>query len=255
MWETGKNLAVHLLPDQCRTVLVLGAGASAHLGFPLGPQLCSAIINYTSNPSTSSFKDLLAMGFPHQVICSFHEQIKKSFPNSIDEFLSDRPNFVDVGRAAIAQILIGCENEDQLHNRGDNWYGLLRNRFKTDIVANRYPPMIVTFNYDLSLDKFLNDFVASTFLGKSGENVKIFHVHGRLGYLDYEARNPQGRSYGKGASPSGILAASQGIRVPSELDMDHGRAMVVAQTAINTTADFLIDNRDDSLYHLWHPGA
>jgi hypothetical protein len=29
----------------------------------------------------------------------------------------------------------------------------------------------------------------------------------------------------------------------------------IPSNLINTTADFLVDNRDDSLYHPWHPGA
>lgn len=231
MWKTGHNRVVDLLPDKCRTVLVLGAGASAHLGFPLGPQLCSEITHNTSDRDASSFKNLLEMGFPHEMICSFHEEIRKSHPNSIDEFLSDRPDFVDVGRAAIAQILIGCENEARLQNRDDNWYGLLRNRIKADINSNRWRPMIVTFNYDLSLDKFLHDFVASTFPGHASIN-DIPHVHGRLGYLDYEVSNTPRRSYGGGASPSDILAASRGIRVPSQLDNDYGSNMLIAQDAI-----------------------
>ena len=32
-------------------------------------------------------------------------------------------------------------------------------------------------------------------------------------------------------------------------------AEVVRAARPNTTADFLVDNRDDSLYHPWHPGA
>jgi hypothetical protein len=106
MWHTGNNLFVALMPGESRTVLVLGAGASAHLGFPLGPQLCSKIIENTSDADGNSFKELIAMAFPHETIRSFHEQLEKSFPRSIDEFLADRPQFIDVGRASIAQILI-----------------------------------------------------------------------------------------------------------------------------------------------------
>ena len=237
MWETGQNIVVRLRPDLCQTVLVLGAGASAHLGFPLGPELCSKIIDNTSDSNASSFKELCEMRFPNESISSFHDQLNKSYPHSIDEFLSDRPEFIDVGRAAIGQVVIACEDEKRLRRRDDNWYGLLRNRIKADIERNECRPIIVTFNYDLSLEKFLYDFAASTFPRYASINslkdvVRILHVHGRLGYLDYEVTNSPRRSYGGHHSPSEILAASQGIRVPSQLDSDHGKNMLTAQEAI-----------------------
>ena len=104
MWQPGKNRHIHLMPDQSRTVLVLGAGASTHLGFPLGPQLCLKIIENTSDPKRKPFIDLLAMGFSDHEIRSFHDQLEKSFPASIDEFFSDRTDYIEVGRAAIAQV-------------------------------------------------------------------------------------------------------------------------------------------------------
>jgi hypothetical protein len=156
---------------------------------------------------------------------------------SIDEFLSDRPDFIDVGRVSIAQVLIGCEKEKSLLARDNNWYSLLRDRIKADLDRNVCPPVIVTFNYDLSLDKSLYNFLSSSFKQfremKTLDNaVRIFHVHGRLGYLDYETEQPQRRAYGKTTLPNEILEASRGIRIMSELDDDYGRDMVCAQQAI-----------------------
>ncbi len=237
MWNTGKNLNfVHLKPGESRTVLVLGAGASAHLGFPLGPKLCSEIIQNTSDPNLKSFTDLLAMGFPRQIILSFHDQLDKSFPRSIDEFLSDRAEYIDVGRAVIAQVLTRHEDEKVLRSRDNNWYGLLRNLIRQDLDRNKFSPLIVTFNYDLSLYKFLYDFLSSTFqrfatMNTLDEGVRILHVHGRLGYLDFEKRTPS-RTYARRGSPTDILEASRGIRVPSQLENDYGRDMLIAQEAI-----------------------
>ena len=187
--------------------------------------------------SMNSFQELLAMAFPHETIRLFHDQIEKSYARSIDEFLADRIEFIDVGRASIAQVLIMHEDDKLLRMRDDNWYGLLRNRIKKDIDRNSFSPVIVTFNYDLSLDKFLYDFLSSTFPRYARINtlegvVRILHVHGRLGFLDYESTRTPRRSYGGPVSPSDILATSQGIRVPSQLPNDYGRDMVVAQEAI-----------------------
>lgn len=236
-WQPYKeNSFVHFRRDECRVVLVLGAGASAHLGFPLGADLCSRIISNTRNPQFGPYKELLSMGFLDGDIMTFHESFEKSSPRSIDEFLSDRPEFTEIGRAAIAQILIGCEDEKRLRERDGNWYRLLRDRIRAEVLDNQFSPVIVTFNYDLSLDKFLYDFLSSTFpryakLKTLEEAIRIFHVHGRLGHLDYE--DSQCRSYGKSISLIDLQKASQGIRVVSELDNDFGRDMVFAQKAID----------------------
>ncbi len=238
IWQPYKeNSFVHFKRDECRVVLVLGAGASAHLGFPTGGDLCSRIISNTRNPQSEPYKELLDMGFLEEDITAFHESIEKSFSQSIDEFLSDRPEFTEIGRAAVAQILIGCEDEKRLRERKGNWYGLLRDRIKAEVVNNQFSPVIVTFNYDLSLDKFLYDFLSSTFpryakLKTLEEAIRIFHVHGRLGYLEYED-SQWCRSYAQSTSPIELRKASQGIRVVSELDKDFGRDMVFAQKAID----------------------
>lgn len=236
-WQPYKESSlVHFKRDECRVVLVLGAGASAHLGFPLGADLCSRIISNTRNPQSGPYKELLSMGFLDEDIMTFHESFEKSSPRSIDEFLSDRPEFTEIGRAAIAQILIACEDEKRLRERDRNWYRLLRDRIRAEVLDNQFSPVIVTFNYDLSLDKFLYDFLSSTFprfakLKTLEEAIRIFHVHGRLGHLDYE--DSLCRSYGKSISLIDLQKASQGIRVVSELDNDFGRDMVFAQKAID----------------------
>jgi hypothetical protein len=246
--------------------LVLGAGASSHVGFPLGPELLSTIIKNTLDPDGNSVQELLAMAFPQETIRSFHEQLEKSFPQSIDEFLEDRAEFIDVGRASIAQVLIRHENEGLLRNRDDNWYRLLRDRIKENIGRYRPGPLIVTFNYDLSLDKFLYDFISSTFPRYATINafegvVHILHVHGRLGYLDYEAPRTRSRSYGGTVRPGEILAASQDIRVPSQLTNDHGGDMAYAKEAIKQAKRviFLGFGYDDTNLHRlgvdnWEPG-
>jgi len=265
MWQPYKNELIHFRPGECRTVLVVGAGASAHLGFPLGAELCSTIISNTRNRESEPFKNLVTMGFSHATILSFHADIEKPFPRSIDEFLSDRSEFIDIGRAAIAQILIACEDEKRLRLRDDNWYGLLRDRIKEEILRNEFRPVIVNFNYDLSLDKFLYDFLSSTFPGryaamKSEDDVRVFHVHGRLGYLDYEVTRTPRRSYGKPLSPNEMLLASQGIRIPTQLDNDFGRDMMFAQKVIQEAERVIFIGfgyDDNNLYRLgvdaWEP--
>ncbi len=223
------------MPGKCRTVLVLGAGASSHLGFPLGPELCAKIISNTGNRESEAFKSLLDMRFDAEAIVSFHHCLKNFLPRTIDQFLAERPEFRSVGKAAIAQVIIAQEDENKLLRPDANWYFLLADRIRSAIDRNVFPPFIVTFNYDLSLDKCLYGFLKIT---KRHQNIKtlneaisVLHVHGSLGQIDDE-KGPWFRSYGKNLSPEEIMEASQGIRVPDELDNDYGRVMVGAQRAI-----------------------
>jgi len=238
MWQTAKNIFDRNSPHEIHTVLVLGAGASAHLGYPLGPKLCTIIIKNTSKQNSNTYTELLEMGFNNEKINKFHDQLSRSCPSSIDEFLSDRREFIDIGCAAITQNLIRYEDENQLHIRDNNWYVLLRDRVKSDINRNIWPPVIVTFNYDLSLDKFLYDFITSTYPRDASittlqNRVLIYHVHGRLGCLDYETGQNSHRTYGVFVSPREILAIGQGIRIPCQLENDYGKDMIGAQKAIN----------------------
>lgn len=237
MWKSGKNVVVPPWPRQeIQTVLVLGAGASAHLGYPLGTELTGNIIKNTGDRSGSSFQQLVEMGFDKDLICTFSEECGKSVAPSIDEFLSHRPDFVDVGRACIAQELIKYEDDQPLRSRNNNWYACwLRDQAKQAIEANISGPLVVTFNYDRSLDKFLYDFVSSTYPGRADSllrDIVVFHVHGRLGYLDHEAARGFARPYSKRACAADIRTSSEGIRVPAQLEDDYGREMLLAQRAV-----------------------
>ena len=213
-------------------MLILGAGASAHLGYPLGVKLTENIIKNTCDASGSSFRQIVEMDFDENLIRKFSDECAKSVPPSIDEFLSHRPDFVKVGRACIAQELIKFEDDKPLRSRDNNWYACwLRDQVKQAIDENMLGPIVVTFNYDRSVDKFLYDFVSSTYPGRA-DSIHVFHVHGRLGYLDHEAANGFARSYSKQTSAADIRDSSEGIRVPVELANDYGREMLSAQQAI-----------------------
>ena len=232
---TPGGLFVRYKPGQSRVVLILGAGASSHLGFPLGRSLWTEIIQNTENRDSAAFRSLLDMGFDEQAVLGFRDRLKKFLPGTIDEFLAEWRDFRDIGKAAIAQVIIAREDEDKISQPDSNWYFLLAKRIRLDIGRNTFPPLIVTFNYDLSLDKCLLDFFRSTDRHKNiktlDDAVTLLHVHGALGQLDVE-NGPLFRSYGNNLSPKGILEASQGIRVPGEIENDLGIAMVRAQKAI-----------------------
>ncbi|MBL7661876.1 hypothetical protein JNK13_03890 [bacterium] len=235
MWESGKNYHFDIGWRGYNTVFVLGAGASYHLGYPLGNQLSDNILNNTRDPSSDSFKMLEGMGFSGDEIKTFHEQFRKTVAPTIDEFLSRREEFVKIARAAIAQELIKYEEPNLLQRRSDNWYLLLRTKIIEAIEQNQYGPVFVTFNYDRSIDKFLTDLIFSNFPKRAEsliDTTQVLHVHGRLGYLDTDKQNGFKREYSSNATAEQILQSSEGIRVISELEHDYGKEMQVAQAVI-----------------------
>ena len=235
MWESGKDYQFDIGWRDIDTVLVLGAGASCHLGYPLGMTLSENILANTKDPSAQAFKLLESMGFTQAEIIAFHQEFRKSVSPTIDEFLSRRGEFVRIGRATIAQELIKYEQAEALQQLRDNWYLLLREKIISAIEQNQYGPTIITFNYDRSIGRFVTDLINSNFPRRTSslrDTVSILHVHGRLGYLDDDVTPGFKRPYSNSATPEEILQSSEGIRVISELENDYGKEMQVAQAAV-----------------------
>jgi len=95
-----------------KTVLVLGAGASAPYGFPSGQKLCDIIkvdLNRTQD-------ELDRMGVHKRSYDMFRQQLQRAGRSSVDAFLESRPDLIGQGRLAIALALLPCEKEDRLFN-------------------------------------------------------------------------------------------------------------------------------------------
>src|SRR6266487_1140334 len=109
------------------TVLVLGAGASYPYGFPTAKELKKRICEEFSNPNTAASR-LLGEGasYSPEDFFNFKEAFLKSGQPSVDAFLEWRPNFLDIGKLAIAYCLIPFEDESKLFTppslRVGDWY-------------------------------------------------------------------------------------------------------------------------------------
>ncbi|MGA3287730.1 MAG: hypothetical protein ABSD46_09910 [Bacteroidota bacterium] len=185
-----------------RTVFILGAGASIPYGFPLGYKLVSDIID---NISLSSKTTVLAKvatelqgsvsQFEYEKIQRLRESLLKAVVESIDDFLQARPEFLNVGKAVIAQALIPYENEARLFARDnkENWYSMIFEVLRRDIekLEDRQISFI-TFNYDRSLEHYLFTQLKE-YLNLSFDNCKmvmnkipIIHVYGHIGNLGWQ---------------------------------------------------------------------
>lgn len=178
------------------TTLLLGAGASAHLGFPLGLGLREMILEYMNSCQTR-VRDVVKIPEPIWEFGSsaagrrFTEIFTKGQYLSIDELLADHHEFERVGKQLIAFCLQQFEREHELYNgKRANWYQVLgaalvaenQDEFRNNKLG------IVTFNYDRSIDRFLHNLVMYRYKldSKSAwnlilETIPIVHLHGQLG--------------------------------------------------------------------------
>ena len=150
------------------TVFVTGAGASAPYEFPTGNRLKLEVIKQLTqndDATVSLFRDL---GFDQDQMQEFSHALKQSGRRSVDAFLEHRSEFLGVGKAAIARVLIGYEQPNTLfENRPLGWLEELYQhlncpfeRFGCNQVS------FITFNYDRSLEYYLFTCLRSSY-GKS----------------------------------------------------------------------------------------
>jgi len=196
------------------TVLILGAGSSVHCGYPLGSQLISNICRQQGRGEQRETGP-----FQPEDIARFVQRLSRSGHYSIDAFLADIDDQLDLGKFLIARELKRLEDLDRLFPPNDSgWYQYLFNQLlvdgKPDLQGNMLS--IITFNYDRSLEAYLHTAImnrfdmsndhASTILS----HVPIVHVHGVLG--DYPSV-----PYAAAKSSGEILEASKGIRIIHEM--------------------------------------
>ncbi len=216
-------------------VLILGAGASKPYGYPLAHELVEEIA-YGN----------LAKDSPLQGNSQFdllQRNLATSKARSVDIFLGrdSQKDFQQVGKWAIAEKLIRCEHHGSIFGPSsvglpqmrtvidDDWYAYLFNaltaRCRTLDDVAILPIAFITFNYDRSLEFFLQHYLHSNFPDNRGRDVedligrmKISHVYGRLDPFGWEAEG--GRPYKSDITPEIVTKAAANIRVLHEADED-----------------------------------
>ncbi len=140
---------------------------------------------------------------------------------SIDIFLSDRLNFADIGRLAIAQQIIMHENEASLQSWEDtNWLRELSKitKHNTTMLTNGKFSFI-TFNYDRSLEHYFYFSLKEAYGFNEGilinilRQIPIIHIYGQLDYLPWQRADEPGRSYGNSCSLEQFKKCSEGINI------------------------------------------
>lgn len=201
------------------TTLILGAGASAHIGYPLGSQLVSEICSLRDS---AKLEIIIGNTWKLEQATEFILRLSRSGHYSIDAFLETNPDLLDIGKVFIAQQLKAFESEDRLfppYNSG--WYQHLFNVLVDEGIehfrSNRIT--IITFNYDRSLECYLHLALQNRFLITSDMatelmgTLPIIHLHGMLGEYPRFEYNPY-------FTHEDLLEISRNIKIIHELDND-----------------------------------
>lgn len=231
------------------TVLVLGAGASIPFGFPSGwgllVRLCRDVLR---NPDT--FGILNTLGFERAHITDFLEALQKSGCPSVDTFLEDRNDFMDVGKAAIALALLPIEVTSSLFDKfieaswaqqqridtegkeKDSWYQYLWGQLTEECTfdaLDKNKLSVITFNYDRSLEHYLFTAMKNKYnktdeeCAKKLKQIHIVHVYGSLGLLPWQVDNNSPADsivpYDAKVEPQTVKRAADSIQIMHESDM------------------------------------
>jgi hypothetical protein len=186
-----------------KVVLILGAGASAPYGFSLGFDLKKKIQDPRTWPSTV-FNAVKSLGHEEDTLYTLGDQLRQSPLSSIDAFLERRAEFTEVGKAAIAAILLREERNSTVADspKGD-WYSYLLRLMLTPrlIDFRRNQLSVITFNYERSFEQRVIQSIMTTYgTGRAeaqraqSDHLKIVHLHGSLGRLHGDESVPYGAS-------------------------------------------------------------
>lgn len=172
------------------TVLILGAGSSTHLGYPLGLQLLNQVCRRLTHVC-NHFKDYeKTLPYSTEQMVKYRRILSRAGYYSVDAFLEENREFLDIGKFFIADCLKQLEIEDTLFPPSNSgWYQYLFNKMLTSTV-DKIPDnkiTIITFNYDRSLECYLHQAITHRFqipVEKSLDilrQINIIHPHGILG--------------------------------------------------------------------------
>ncbi|MBU0715299.1 MAG: hypothetical protein KJ964_08080 [Verrucomicrobia bacterium] len=166
-------------------VFVLGAGASATYGFPLGTELKQRMLGHLNRKAEVRMAKL---GFDKELVSAFRESLKYSQHATIDIFLEHKTNFRELGSYLIASTIMPLEVADNLFSKRD-WYWDLYKMLRFDQEEPRVDMLgVVTLNYERSFEHFMTKTIDFNVHQKYVDaahakrtQMRIIHAHGSLG--------------------------------------------------------------------------
>lgn len=218
-----------------KIVFILGAGASKPYGFPTGAELKKEVLqkNYgkgikaAKSRQQGQYSSLWAYILDtcgEQIVESFFKSLRKSGFSSVDAFLENREEFIELGKILISIELIKYEDENKLYScEAGDWYQYLYHNMlrasSEDFSRNNIS--FLTFNYDRSLEHFLINALSNDY-GISNEqaaaytkSIPIVHLHGMLGNLPSMSEE-NSRDYNSVLTPENLEICKNSIKIIHE---------------------------------------
>jgi hypothetical protein len=174
------------------TTFILGAGCSLEFGFPTGFELVRQLsLQDASGGLGQPLSQLISLGYEQNSVRDFSIALSHSGRESVDAFLEHRPDFREIGKAAIAMALIPRESQDSLFRPSHGKESLYQyiwkqmNTSRRDFTKNCVE--FITFNYDRSLEEYLSISLTNAYGLAHYETrdivseLSVNHVHGSLG--------------------------------------------------------------------------
>ena len=248
-----------------RTVIVLGAGASAEVGLPVGAGLAESIaklVHFENN--LPAFAEQADFQVHLQNNCQRRGEIvvyhmdagreiargiesARSIDRYIDRFHDDQ--FVrDTGKAAIVHCLLKAEAESKLarwpqkpHALKGTWYQELEHILfdglrRRDVAKVFHNLIIVCFNYDRCVEQFLINSLKRSFSLEHeeseklvNENLTVMRPYGGLGRLK-SGLSKDGLDFGQQTDVPNVFVLGRRIRTFTE--QIEGGAVDVIKSAI-----------------------
>lgn len=189
---------------QQNTVFILGAGSSYPYGFPTGPGMLETVLTLgkkisSPRPDQPTMYDMvIAAGFTPDDVTRFTNALAHSVRMSVDAFLEGRPQYLGIGKVAMAAALLPLQRHAPLFDRNadqveQRWYGYLFNKLATRLDDwDQVRTAFLTFNYDMSLEYYLAvafqnayDLPLADALGRV-KKLRFIHLYGDLGEVTEE---------------------------------------------------------------------
>jgi hypothetical protein len=182
-----------------KTVFILGAGASCPYHYPSSKKLTESIwVSILNNPQRVQLElEKSEIGYTYDVFEKFAKELKESDVDTIDRWLAINDSYKTIGKICIAREIIKCEYKS-LEREKNHWYAELWNNYlfegcdtPEDVSKNQVS--FITFNYDRSLEYYLHKMLRYSFaqvekerIFKALQSFKIIHVHGSVGFLEWQ---------------------------------------------------------------------
>jgi len=178
-------------------VLVLGAGASHHCGFPLGRKLLELVHHRAQIDETHRGVNLAGRAKdwhpkPDEQLAIIQKDAWDSGFVSIDRFIKERPLIAPAAKVLVAHVLRERERGSDLGRHPNGcWYEYLWNWAADGVRDGQRRARIVTLNYERSLEEFLRRRAMAAFgwtdvsetMKRIDKALPILHLHGSFGSL------------------------------------------------------------------------